>query len=180
MYVRYIWNRFQISPPSLHVFIGLCVVGYLTLDLTLLQTALLETHKTIGMQYLIYTYYTHNVNCTVGPANKDTSLNYTTSLITKPIPMHLRTSQMKITSAWILAQLHHAPQTEYCNPRAYTPWVNWDTSLTLLYIQYTLKDILYTFSYCTPLIIIFYRMEEWRWTSAPQFMSTSSKSYTQL
>lgn len=41
--------RFEATPPSVHAMIGLCVIGSLTLDLTLLQTALLETHKIIGI-----------------------------------------------------------------------------------------------------------------------------------
>ena len=40
---------FEAAPPSLHAMIGLCVVGCLSLDLTLLQTALLETNKIAGV-----------------------------------------------------------------------------------------------------------------------------------
>ena len=41
-------SSFQTSPPSLHALVGLCVIGCLTLDLTLLQTALLEMNKIVG------------------------------------------------------------------------------------------------------------------------------------
>ena len=44
--------RFQTNPPSLHALVALCVVGCLTLDLTLLQTALLEMNKIIGILYV--------------------------------------------------------------------------------------------------------------------------------
>ena len=40
---------FEAAPPSLHAMIGLCVIGCLSLDLTLLQTALLETNKIAGV-----------------------------------------------------------------------------------------------------------------------------------
>ena len=47
---------FEAAPPSLHAMIGLCVIGCLSLDLTLLQTALLETNKIAGVFMFFFSH----------------------------------------------------------------------------------------------------------------------------
>ena len=43
---------FEATPPSLHAVVGLCAIGFLTLNLTLLQSALLEMDKILGNRML--------------------------------------------------------------------------------------------------------------------------------
>jgi superkiller protein 3 len=90
----YLFKAFETSPPCLHVLIGLCVVGCLTLDLTLLQTALLETSKTIEWN------------------SGDGQMLHASCLVALKIIMNSSQigSECVETAATLLNQLHDRPQ----------------------------------------------------------------------